>query len=97
MLNRKIVMNPADAAELCVILRPRIAIPIHYAYTAGPFRDRFLLKYHNAPRDLPQEFVEVMATRAPEIVVHILAPGEPLQVRAAEKRGGDEESTAEQE
>jgi len=97
ILNRKIVMNPGDAAELCVLLRPRIAIPIHYAYTAGPFRDRFLLKYHNAPRDLPQEFVEVMTTRAPETAVHILAPGEPLQVATADKREGDEHSSAEQE
>jgi len=96
-LNRKVVMNPADAAELCAILRPRIAVPFHYAYSAGPLRDRLLLKYHNAPRDLPREFVEVMATRAPEIVVHLLAPGDPLQVSAAGKHGGEEESTAGQE
>ena len=97
LLNRKVVMNPADAAELCAILRPRIAVPFHYAYSAGPLRDRLLLKYHNAPRDLPQEFVEVMATRAPETVVHILAPGDPLQVSAAGKHGGEEESRAGQE
>jgi L-ascorbate metabolism protein UlaG (beta-lactamase superfamily) len=97
ILNRKIVMNPADAAELCAILCPRIAIPFHYAYTAGPLRDRLLLKYHNAPADLPQEFVEIMATRAPETAVHFLAPGEPLKVTTADKREGDEKSTAEQE
>jgi L-ascorbate metabolism protein UlaG (beta-lactamase superfamily) len=97
ILNRKVVMNPADAAELCAILRPRIAVPFHYAYTAGPFRDRFLLKYHNAPCDLPHEFVEIMAARAPETAVHILAPGEPLQVTTAEKSEGGDNITAGQE
>jgi len=96
VLNRQVVMNPAEAAELCATLRPRIAVPFHYAYTAGPFRDRFLLKYHNAPRDLPEEFVEIMTIRAPETAVHILAPGEPLVVTSVDKRGGEEESTAEQ-
>src|SRR5215469_16380824 len=97
MLNRQLVMNPGEAAELCAILRPRIAVPFHYAYTAGPFRDRFLLKYHNAPRDLPEEFVEVMTTRAPQTALHILAPGEPLGVTSPDKDGGNEESTGEQE
>jgi len=97
LLNHKVVMNPGDAAELCAILRPRIAVPIHYSYTAGPVRDRLLLKYHNARGELPHEFVEIMATRAPETVVHVLAPGKPLQVTTADKREGDEKSTAEQE
>jgi L-ascorbate metabolism protein UlaG (beta-lactamase superfamily) len=97
ILNHQVVMNPGEAAELCAILRPRIAVPFHYAYTAGPFRDRFLLKYHNAPRDLPQEFVEIMTIRAPETAVHILAPGEPLVVTSAGKRVGEENITAEQE
>ncbi len=97
ILNRKVVMNPEDAAELSAILRPRIAVPIHYTYTAGPIRDRLLLKYHNAPRDLPQEFVEVMATHAPETAVRTLAPGEPLQVTTDGKREGYGDIEAEQE
>jgi hypothetical protein len=30
MMNRKVVMNPEDAAELSAILHPGIAIPIHF-------------------------------------------------------------------
>jgi L-ascorbate metabolism protein UlaG (beta-lactamase superfamily) len=32
MFNRQVVMNAKEAAELCAILRPRWAVPIHYAF-----------------------------------------------------------------
>jgi L-ascorbate metabolism protein UlaG (beta-lactamase superfamily) len=58
--NRQVVMDAVEAAELTSVLRPRLAVPIHYAYTAGPIRDRVLLKldrdrpdhYQQAPEDL---------------------------------------------
>ena len=30
-------------AELAAVLKARLAVPIHYRYTAGPIRDRLLL------------------------------------------------------
>jgi len=80
IFNRKVVMNPEDAAELATILHPRIAVPIHYRYTAGFLRDHLLLKYHNTPDALPHEFLRVMAAQAPSTVVRILEPGERLVV-----------------
>ena len=76
LLNRKVVMDAAEAAELCAILRPRVAVPIHYSFTAGPRRDRFLLKYTGTAA----EFAAAAARRAPETEVRTLAPGEPLEV-----------------
>lgn len=86
LLNRKVVMSARDAAELCSVLRPRIAVPIHYRFTAGPLRDRLLLKYDGTP----EEFMQAAARHAPETTVRVLAPGEPLQVALAgeEDEGG---------
>jgi L-ascorbate metabolism protein UlaG (beta-lactamase superfamily) len=72
--NRKVVMNAEEAAELCGALRPRIAVPIHYSFTAGPMRDRLLLAYDGTP----DRFKQAVATHAPSTDVRILAPGERL-------------------
>jgi L-ascorbate metabolism protein UlaG (beta-lactamase superfamily) len=69
-------MNAQEAAQLCGMLRPRFAVPMHYAFTAGAFRDRFLLKYDGTP----QEFQQAAAQHAAETTVRILAPGEPLTI-----------------
>jgi L-ascorbate metabolism protein UlaG (beta-lactamase superfamily) len=74
LFNRQVVMNAQEAAQLCGMLRPRFAVPMHYAFTAGAFRDRFLLKYDGTP----QEFQQAAAQHAAETTVRILAPGEPL-------------------
>ena len=76
LFNRQVVMNAKEAAELCAILRPRVAVPIHYAFTAGPIRDRLLLKYTGTA----EEFAREAALRAPETTVHILPPGEPFPI-----------------
>ena len=76
MLNRKVVMNAKEASELSAILRARYAVPIHYRFTAGPIRDRLLLKYDGTP----EEFAREAAAQAPETEVRILAPGEPLRI-----------------
>jgi L-ascorbate metabolism protein UlaG (beta-lactamase superfamily) len=78
--NRKVVMDAREAAELCAILQPRYAVPVHYTFTAGPLRDRLLLKYTGTAED----FAEATARRAPATTVRILAPGEPLVVQALE-------------
>jgi len=76
LLNRQMVMNAREAAELCAILRPRIAVPIHYRFTAGPVRDRLVIKHHGDP----EEFAREAARRAPGTQIRILKPGEPLAV-----------------
>lgn len=81
MLNRKVVMDPEEAAELCGILRPRIAVPMHYAFDGGPFGERFLVKHEGTP----QAFAQAAARHAPSTTVRILAPGEPLAVEAMER------------
>jgi L-ascorbate metabolism protein UlaG (beta-lactamase superfamily) len=76
LFNRQVVMNAQEAAQLCGMLRPRFAVPMHYAFTGGAFRDRFLLKYDGTP----QEFQQAAAQHAAETVVRILPPGEPLTI-----------------
>ena len=76
LLNRQVVMNAAEAADLTATLRPRLAVPIHYAFTAGPVRDRVLLK--KDPR--PEVYVDAVADLAPDTTVHVLDPGRPLLV-----------------
>lgn len=75
--NRKVVMDAIDAAELTGVLRPRLAVPIHYAYTAGPIRETLLLKME---RNRPNRYLEAAADRAPDTTVHVLPPGEPLSL-----------------
>lgn len=79
LMNRQVVMNAQEAAELCEMLHPRFAVPMHYAFTAGRWRDRLLLKYNGTP----EEFARTTAQQAPETQVRILAPGEPLQIAHA--------------
>jgi L-ascorbate metabolism protein UlaG (beta-lactamase superfamily) len=76
MFNRQVVMNAREAAELCAILRPRWAVPIHYAFRGGPIMDRLMLKCTGTA----EEFPALVAGRAPETHVRILAPGEPLSL-----------------
>jgi L-ascorbate metabolism protein UlaG (beta-lactamase superfamily) len=75
-------MNAREAAELCGILRPRYAVPIHYRFTAGPVRDRILIKHHGDP----EEFVRVATRLAPETQFRVLEPGEPLTVAPESQR-----------
>jgi L-ascorbate metabolism protein UlaG (beta-lactamase superfamily) len=76
LLNRQVVMDAAQAADLTAVLRPRLAVPIHYAFTAGPVRERLLLRLDR--RTAP--YVDAVADRAPDTAVHVLDPGTPLQV-----------------
>ena len=87
MFNRQVVMNAKEAAELCALLRPRVAVPIHYAFTGGPIQDRLVLKYTGTA----DEFAREAARRAPGTRVRILAPGEPLVVAASPLAGRSDE------
>jgi L-ascorbate metabolism protein UlaG (beta-lactamase superfamily) len=72
--NQQVVMTAEQAGELCGVLRPKIAVPTHYAFTAGPVRDRLFLKYDGTP----QWFQHAAAQHAPGTQVKILRPGAPL-------------------
>jgi L-ascorbate metabolism protein UlaG (beta-lactamase superfamily) len=74
--NRRVVMNAEEAAELCAVLQPKLAVPIHYAFTAGPVGDRLFLKYDGTP----ERFERAVAEHAPCTAVRILSPGNPLTV-----------------
>jgi L-ascorbate metabolism protein UlaG (beta-lactamase superfamily) len=76
LLNKQVVMNAEEAADLCALLKPRIAIPIHYAFTAGFLRDLLLLKYTGTA----ESFQKAAAKRAPDTAVHILQPGQPFKL-----------------
>lgn len=93
--NRQDVMNPQDAAEFCRIARPRYAVPIHYTFTGGPIMDALALKYAGTPEVLLREFRQATAKLAPETIMRILAPGEPLQVTTDGDGDGQGETRAE--
>jgi L-ascorbate metabolism protein UlaG (beta-lactamase superfamily) len=78
--NRKVVMDAKDAAELCGILKPRYAVPIHYAYKGGPIVDTLFLQYAGAPSALTQQFQQATASLSPATSVRVLVPGEPLVI-----------------
>lgn len=75
--NRQVVMDAAEAAELTSVLRPRLAVPIHYAFTGGPILDRVMLKLD---RDRPELYQQAVDDLAPDTTVHVLSPGQPLSL-----------------
>jgi L-ascorbate metabolism protein UlaG (beta-lactamase superfamily) len=74
--NRRVVMTAEQAGELCAVLRPKVAVPIHYAFTAGPLRDRLFLKHDGTP----ERFQRAAADHAPATTVRVLSPGQPLEL-----------------
>src|SRR5262249_53528323 len=66
-------MDPVGAARALVLLRPRIAVPIHWG-TLRPF-------YRTRPYPGPppgESFAERARDLAPEVDVRVLRPGEAL-------------------
>jgi L-ascorbate metabolism protein UlaG (beta-lactamase superfamily) len=76
LLNQQVVMNATQAAELTAALAPNHAVPIHYAFTAGPLRERLLLKLDGRT----PVYVDAAADLAPDTRVHVLDPGDPLTI-----------------
>ncbi|MGV9412044.1 MBL fold metallo-hydrolase [Nocardia sp. NPDC003693] len=76
-LNRQVVMDAAEAADLTRVLRARIAVPIHYAFSSGPIGDRVMTK---AERNRPDLYRDAVADLAADTTVHILEPGRPLRI-----------------
>jgi L-ascorbate metabolism protein UlaG (beta-lactamase superfamily) len=74
VFNRQVVMNGVDAAGLCAILKPRVAVPIHYAFLGGPIFDRFLLGYDRRT-GTPEAFTRLAHEKAPLTRVQVLPTG----------------------
>ena len=70
-------MDPEDAARAAALLRPRMAIPIHW----GTFYPRLLARFKpDRLTEPPHEFAAAVARLAPEITVQVLAPGESVEL-----------------
>jgi L-ascorbate metabolism protein UlaG (beta-lactamase superfamily) len=73
-------LDPERAADALVLLRPRIAVPIHW----GTYRP---LVGRGAPHPragAPEtRFLQAAAVRAPDVAVRIIAPGEVLALADA--------------
>jgi L-ascorbate metabolism protein UlaG (beta-lactamase superfamily) len=69
-------LDPRRAAEALRLLRPKVAVPIHWGTFRTPFAPR--------PDDRPaREFAQAAAELAPEVEVRVLAIGETLALQAA--------------
>jgi L-ascorbate metabolism protein UlaG (beta-lactamase superfamily) len=70
-------LDPGRAAEAAALLRPRLAVPIHWGtlYPAG--LRRVLPRPLADPGDA---FVEAVARRAADVIVRVLRPGESLRL-----------------
>lgn len=74
--NRQVVMNATEAAELVAVLKPRVAVPHHYAFTSGRLGDLLITR---AERE-PVAFARAAKRLAPETEVRLILPGVPLKV-----------------
>jgi len=74
-------LDPRAAAETLKLLRPRLAIPIHWG-TLFPFALDLLRGKAPLLSDPPHEFARAAADLAPEVDVQVLQPGEALRLPA---------------
>ena len=70
-------LDPARAADAVALLRPRVAVPIHWG-TFRPLHNRSRAPFLRDPVD---EFVAAARERAPEVEVRVLEPGESLTMQ----------------
>ena len=69
-------LDAERATEAAVMIAPRVAVPIHW----GTLTPRRPLRRHPDPARPPQEFARLMAGRAPEVEVRVLAPSQRIAV-----------------
>ncbi len=77
MFNKQVVMSATQAAELCSIIKPKVAVPIHYNFTGGKFHDKFILKYDGDAK----QFVDSATVKAPDTKTFILETGDVLTIK----------------
>jgi L-ascorbate metabolism protein UlaG (beta-lactamase superfamily) len=71
-------LDPQRAAEAVAMVRPCVAIPIHWG-TLEPWHWRFS-RGKGREDERPAEFAELVASLAPEVEVRILQPGERTEL-----------------
>jgi L-ascorbate metabolism protein UlaG (beta-lactamase superfamily) len=72
-------MDPLAAARAVAMLRPRVAVPIHW----GTFFPAGLARLRGAALvDPPHEFARFASELAPDVTVRVLAPGGTLELDA---------------
>jgi L-ascorbate metabolism protein UlaG (beta-lactamase superfamily) len=74
-------MNPLRAAQALTLLRPRIAIPIHW----GTFAPVWMRHGYPMQISAPEEFSRLAREIAPDVDVHVLEPGKTFTMPAAPK------------
>ena len=70
-------LDPTRAAEAVALLRPRVAVPIHW----GTFRPLHRGSRARFLRDPVDEFAAAARDQAPEVEVRVLEPGESLTLQ----------------
>jgi L-ascorbate metabolism protein UlaG (beta-lactamase superfamily) len=84
-------MSPRSAASALALLRPRIAVPIHWGtlYVPGSAYagKQATYAWFQKTRRRPEEFAALAAQRAPDVEVRMLDPGESLTIEP--QNGGD--------
>jgi L-ascorbate metabolism protein UlaG (beta-lactamase superfamily) len=70
-------LDPERAAEAVAMINPRMAIPIHWG-TFYPYA--FARLWPRPLGDPPHDFARAVAKVAPACVVHVLAPGETVEI-----------------
>ena len=76
VMGEPVVMSADEAAQLAGILKPSVAVPIHYAFTGSAFTDTFILSRNGTP----DRFVAAARQSAPQTDVRVLAPGQRLAI-----------------
>ncbi len=70
-------MNSGEAAKAVALIRPRIAIPVHW----GTFLRIGLARHHRERlNDAPRRFADQVASIAPDVEVRILTPGQETEL-----------------
>jgi L-ascorbate metabolism protein UlaG (beta-lactamase superfamily) len=70
-------LDPPAAARAAALLRPRVAVPIHW----GTFYPAGLARYKpHRLTEPPREFAAAVAALAPEVTVRVLEPGEGFRL-----------------
>ena len=69
-------LDPRLAAQALALLRPRVAIPVHW----GTYRRIGLSRDPAVLREPAESFVELAAELAPDVDVRVLDPGASVQV-----------------
>jgi len=74
-------LDPQRAAEALQLLRPQLAVPIHW----GTYRRLGLSRDSSTLREPAARFERLAAELAPDVEVRLLAPGERLEVQSREE------------